>query len=223
MRYLTIPIHIWSHPDLSVFEKVVLIDIDSYSDSNGVAMGTQALASSIGLPVKTIKETLKSLQSKGAIEVRLDEDGVKRIIPYLYRERYVTDTKMIIVGDKPSDIQQIDYQSIIDAWNEHCGNLQKVERLTPRRKLKTRTALKGAGCTESELIKAIKLIQTSNFLRGDKGDWSATYDWLVKSPENIIKVLEGNYHKDYSERRAFETIMQGGEANHQQDDTEFYR
>lgn len=223
IRYLSIPLHVWTHPDLSVFERVVLIEIDSYSDSNGCSAGAQALSSSIGLPAKTIKETLKSLQEKGAIEVRIDADGQKRIMAYLYKERYVENpNKAVVIGDKPSDVQTIDYQAIIDAWNEHCGDLQKVERLTPKRKQKTRTTLKGAGCTESDLIKAIKLIKASAFLRGDKGEWGATYDWLIKNPENLTKVLEGNYHKDYGERRLYEAIMRGEEVSKKQSEEEDY-
>lgn len=223
IKNIVIPIHIWTHPDLSVFEKVLLIEIDSYSDINGCVCGVQTLANSIGLPTKTVKETLKSLQAKSAIEVRIDADGQKRIMVYLYKERYVENPNAVAVGDKPSDMQTIDYQAIIDAWNEHCGDLQKVERLTPKRRLKTRTTLKSAGCTETDLIKAIKLIKASAFLRGDKGDWSATYDWLIKNPENITKVLEGNYHKDYGERRMYEAIMRGEEVNQKQEETDFYR
>lgn len=224
-KFLTIPVSIIDHPDLSVFEKWVLIAIDSVSDSNGVSIGTQGIASLTGLPSKTIKEVLKTLQKKGAIEAKIDGDGEKKIIPYLYKERYVENPNAVVIGDKPSDIQQIDYQSIVDTWNEYCGNLQRVERLTPKRRLKTRTTLKGAGCTESDMIKAIKLVSTSRFLKGEKSDsWSATYDWLIKSPENLTKVLEGNYHKDYSERRDFESIMNGCEVNYKQSETEdFYK
>lgn len=224
LKFLSVPLHVWTHSDLSVFEKVVLIELDSYNEGNGCVCGVQTISSAIGLPAKTIKETLKSLQSKGAIEVRIDGDGQKRVIPYLYRERYLENPNAVVVGDKPSDVEALDYQSIIDAWNEHCGKLSKVERLTPKRKLKTRTTLKGAGCVAAELIKAIKLIQASAFLRGDKGSWAATYDWLIKCPENLTKVLEGNYHKDYSEKRDYETIMRGGEVNQQSSsDDEYYR
>ncbi len=44
-----------------------------------------------------------------------------------------------------------------------------------------------------KVLKAIKNINNSSFLKGqNKNNWTIYFDWLVK-PNNFIKVLEGNY------------------------------
>lgn len=214
---------LYSTPDLSINAKWVLISLDSITPQGGyVGIGVQGLSSMTNLPSKAVKEALTELHEHGAIEVSI-KDGQKLLKALLYKDRYVSSGERVAFGDKPSDAEPIDYQAIIDAWNEHCDRLPKVERLTPKRKLKTRTTLKGAGCTEADLIKAIRLVSASAFLNGSKTEWSATYDWLVKNPENLTKVLEGNYHKDYSERRMYEAIMHGGEVNQQSQTEDYYR
>lgn len=225
IKFLSVPLHVWTHADLSVFEKVVLIELDSYNDGNGCACGVQTISSAIGLPVKTVKETLKSLQSKGAIEVRIDADGAKRVIPYLYRERYVENPNAVVVGDKPSDVERIDYDYIQEQWNSICTMLPKLDRLTPRRKSKIRTCLKGVGASVSDLIKVFRLVATSGFLNGSKSkEWACTFDWVIKSPDNFTKIIEGQYHKDYSEKRDYELIRNGGEVNQKTtSDDEYYR
>lgn len=42
------------------------------------------------------------------------------------------------------------------------------------------------------LDRALERIAASPFLRGDKTDWSANPDWILK-PANLLKVLEGTY------------------------------
>lgn len=43
------------------------------------------------------------------------------------------------------------------------------------------------------VIKAIKSIDQSKFLKGYVSDFRITIDWFIK-PNNFIKVLEGNYN-----------------------------
>lgn len=224
-KYIVIPLHIWTHPDLNIEEKVVLADIDSYvNGGEGVAIGAKAISSSCGMALNEVKKTLESLQLKGAIELKIDSDGAKRIIPYLYKERYFKKDGVVIVGDTPTDIDPINYDLILETWNEYCGHIQKMERMTPQRKRKTRTALKGAARTYEDLIKAIKTIPHSAFLSGRKSDgWAATYDWLIKSPENITKVLEAKYHRDFNESTAFNAVMRGEEANQKSEENDFYK
>lgn len=224
-KNIVISTHLFDHPDLSVLEKWVLIAIDTVSDSCGVVIGTQAISSLTGLPTNEVKRVLKSLQSKGALDVRIDEDGAKRLFVYLWKERYIENTNNIVIGDKQSDIADpIDYQLIQDTWNSVCDKLPRLDKFTARRKQKTRTCLKGASATQTDMIKVIRLVATSAFLKGEKShDWRATYDWVIKSPDNFTKIIEGQYHKDYGERKAYEAIIQGRESIEQQTVDEIYR
>lgn len=223
-KFLTIPTALFDTPDISILSKWVLIAIDSvYDGGQGVAIGIQALSSMTNLPNKTIKDCLTELYEHGAVEV-LVSDGQKFLKPLMYRESYPNVGAKIVVGDKPADSETIDYGLIQDTWNKTCATLPRIDKFTARRKQKTRTCLKGASATISDMIKVIRLVATSAFLNGSKTDWSATYDWVIKSPDNFTKVLEGQYHKDYNERVSYEAIMRGEEVNQKQSDADnFYR
>lgn len=82
-------------------------------------------------------------------------------------------------------------QRVIDEWNSI--GLQKIISInagTNRYKsLKARINEYGI----ENVIKAIKNINESSFLKGQNNrNWIVSFDWLVK-PNNFIKVLEGNY------------------------------
>lgn len=222
-KYLIIPGCLFSTPDLTIMEKWVLISIDSYSDHNGTTMGVQSIASDTNIPTKEVKTILKSLQEKGAISISVGENGEHILKPFLYKEKYVADKNNIVIGDTPKDAETIDFAYIQEQWNTICNELPKLEKYTPRRKQKTRTAMKGAGIDVPTLIKVFQLVATSAFLSGKKTEWSATFDWIVKSPDIITKILEGNYHKDYIEQRSREQILNGVDINIQSPSDDFYR
>lgn len=222
IRYLTVPLHVWCHADLSVFEKVVLIELDSYSDGNGCACGVQTISSAIGLPVKTIKETLKSLQSKGAIEVRIDGDGQKRVLPLLWKERYLENSNTIVMGDKPTDIAPLPYEEIAEKWAESCPHLPPIIRWSPQSKNKLRSVMKNVGLNLEQLYKCFKIVGTTQFLNGT-GDFKATFRWLTSKSDNLQKVYEGFYSRSYAEKSSYEAIMHGGDANQQSETDDYYR
>lgn len=225
-KFTIIPNSFWATSDLSLEAKWVAISIDSFCDNpDGVVIGATALATDTNLTAKQVKNALKELQSKGALDVHVGENGEKFLRVYLYKERYFGRGEQITIGDKPSDAAPLPYDEIVRTWNECCTTLPKITRMTVQRKNKTRSCLKNGDFTIDDLLKAIKLVGCSSFLNGTKNNsWVASYDWVIKSPSNLIKILEGNYHKDYSERREYEAILNGCDVNQRdtkQDD--FYR
>ncbi|MBD5381928.1 hypothetical protein [Clavibacter sp.] len=200
----------------------MLIEIDSYSDSNGCVCGVQALASSLGLPSKTIKATLKSLQSKGALEVRIDEDGAKRLFVYLYKERYVENPDAVIIGDKPSDVITLPYDEIAEKWAEICVSLPKITRWSPQRKNKLRSALKQADLTVEDLYKVFRIIACTPFLSGESDKFKCSFEWLTSKSSNLEKVYTGFYSRSYQEKRDYELIMGGGKISQQSKQEEDY-
>lgn len=85
-------------------------------------------------------------------------------------------------------------QRVIEEWNSI--GLQKIISInagTNRYKsLKARINEYGI----ENVIKAIKNINESSFLKGQNDrNWIVNFDWLVK-PNNFIKVLEGNYKNE---------------------------
>lgn len=225
VKHISIPIQVWEHGDLTIHEKWVLLAIDMYSDENGASIGVQTLSTETGLPNKEIKTILKSLFEKKAIQVSVDENGAKRMLPLLFKERYLKSTdRPELEGVKPEPTINIDYEEVAQKWNEIVTMLPPIQRWSPSRKSKLRTSIKQAGISISELYKIFWLITKSSFLNGSsQSDWSANFDWLIKSSTNLIKVLEGNYHnKNTSERLEYERIMQNKNINQVQEDS-FYR
>ena len=83
-------------------------------------------------------------------------------------------------------------QLIIDEWNSLDDNIPKLQALNPStnryRLIQARINQYGL----EEVLKAIKSIGQSDFLKGYKTDFRVTFDWFIK-PNNFVKVMEGNY------------------------------
>ena len=92
--------------------------------------------------------------------------------------------------DKGNDTKRSRAQRILDLYHSHCPSLPKVLKLTDGRIKAVNARLKEY--TEDDLIFAFVKAENSPFLRGERGSWKATFDWLMK-PNNLPKVLEGNY------------------------------
>ena len=81
---------------------------------------------------------------------------------------------------------------VIEAWNSLDKNIKEVKALNPgtdRYKL-IQARINQYGL--DEVLKAIKSIDDSEFLKGYVKDFVITFDWFVR-PNNFIKVWEGNY------------------------------
>lgn len=165
----------------------------------------------------SINTAIKELEKFGYVDRNLKRDEKGKLVggyDYLIREIPVTESGFPVIGEIPNrenpplintnlnintDINNIskdilcstDVQRIIDEWNSI--GLQKVISIkagTNRYKsLKARINEYGI----DKVLKAIKNINESSFLKGqNKNNWTIYFDWLVK-PNNFIKVLEGNY------------------------------
>ena len=121
-----------------------------------------------------------------------------------------------------SHVDVEDFQTqILSAWNSLDKNIPRIQTLKSNTQrynmLKARINEHGL----DTVIKAIKSIEQSKFLKGYVSDFRITIDWFIK-PNNFIKVLEGNYndkkqssrlideYKSYAEEaraKRFERIM----------------
>lgn len=224
IRFITVPLSVWESADLTIAEKHLLIDIDSICDSAvGVAVGPQALASLSGMTQKDVKRTLNELFLKGAIDISVDADGAKRIKPLLYKERYVKRGEKTVFGDKPTDTETLPYDEIMEQWNNICMTLPPLTRWTPQRKNKLRSALKNAALTVEDLYKCFRIISATPFLSGESNQFKATFDWATAKSTNLSKIYEGFYCKSFAEKRAYDTIMNGGELTQPKNEDNYYR
>ncbi len=225
IRYLSVPLQLWTHPDLNLTEKAVLIELDSYCDEkSGTTIGAQALANSMWLPVKTLKETLKKLERKGAIQIHIDADGSKSIFVYLWKERYVENLNAVVIGDKPTDVLLLPWDEISKKWSEICYMLPKITRWSPQRKNKLRSSLKQAGLGVEDLYKTFHIVACTPFLNGASNQFLAHFDWIISKSANLQKIYEGFYCKSYQEKINYESIMKGVDITKQANkEDEVYR
>jgi hypothetical protein len=79
--------------------------------------------------------------------------------------------------------------SDLKAQNLNC-RLKPVHYLTPKRlkHLEARLAQEGF-----DMAALCGKIRGSPYLRGEKGNWVVTFDWVVGSPNNWLKIAEGRY------------------------------
>ena len=87
--------------------------------------------------------------------------------------------------------EKINYQKIVDMYNETCVSFPRVTSLSDARRKAIKARLKTY--TIDDLKRLFEKAEASSFLKGANArNWNATFDWLLKD-SNIAKVLDGNY------------------------------
>lgn len=87
---------------------------------------------------------------------------------------------------------EIEPETLASLWNDNCGELPKVQKLSPKRKVKAASRLKAEPSPEY-WESVIKRIAASDFCNGDNNSgWKADFDFLVQ-PDTHLKALEGKY------------------------------
>lgn len=117
-------------------------------------------------------------------------------------------------SNKENKKESINYQAIVNAYNETCVSLPSIQKLTDKRKNKIKARLKSF--TIDDFNKLFKKVQESKFLNGDndKG-WRANFDWLIEE-SNMLKVLEGYYEDRKSKQSISEKYKQIDEAYYEE-------
>lgn len=103
----------------------------------------------------------------------------------------------IYTGSKEPVCRTGDVRRIVTAWNETgLTQVMKVTAETKRgRALKARIRENGV----DGVLKAIENVKNSPFLKGkNKRGFVASFDWLITSPDNFQKTLEGNYTQEFA-------------------------
>lgn len=78
-------------------------------------------------------------------------------------------------------------------WNENCGTLAKITKLTTGRLRQCR--IRQSDYDSATFQRAVMICARTPFLTGhnDRG-WQADFDWLIQNDKNLFKVLEGKYN-----------------------------
>ena len=86
---------------------------------------------------------------------------------------------------------------LMKVWNQNCGILPAVIKLTDQRTRLCKQRLK-ENPAEEYWVRVIRKMAATPFMCGqgppsDRSPWRANFDWLIKNDLNHVKVSEGNY------------------------------
>ncbi|MCI9418320.1 MAG: hypothetical protein HFI82_13205 [Eubacterium sp.] len=85
----------------------------------------------------------------------------------------------------------INYQEIVDLYNNTCVSFPRLTKLSDSRKKAIKARLNQY--TVEDFKKLFEMAEGSSFLKGQNSrNWSANFDWLIKD-SNMAKALDGNY------------------------------
>ena len=130
-------------------------------------------------------------------QLNTKEEKTKKLktynIPYNPPKGEREESKRIESNSSKND----DYcNDVVSKFISICSNLQKPQKLTPKRKraiLKAKKDIEEFGGWE----KFFSCIASSRFLNGqNKHGWKADFDWILK-PDNMVKIMEGNYQNNF--------------------------
>lgn len=106
--------------------------------------------------------------------------------------------------DKDS-IGNINYQRIVDMYNEICISLPRVKSLSDARKKAIKARMRKY--SEADLQQAFINAEESDFLKGSNNrNWTADFDWIMKDT-NIAKVLDGNYENRAGSKQTSKSVF----------------
>ena len=134
------------------------------------------------LPEPNVRNNVTVTQPNATDKIRIEEDK-NRI-------------------EKERDKERIDYQKIVNMYNDICISFPKVKSLSDSRKKSIKARLNTYSYEDFQTL--FSKAEASDFLKGKNGrDWQATFDWLIKD-SNMAKTLDGNYDNKTSQKQQVE-------------------
>ncbi len=107
------------------------------------------------------------------------------------KDKLIDTLSTCVDGSNAFDEQFTNCQAVVNSFNSICKSLPKVQKLTDtrKRKIKSTSKLLGKMTFEDVFFK----VESSDFLSGRNGKWTACcFDWIL-NPTNLTKIIEGNY------------------------------
>lgn len=214
-----VPLNLWEQRDLTWMEKILLLELSTYPcEAQGLTIRSGAVATALGITKREVEETIKTLLSKGALELQVCPDALVRYVIRLDKDSYKVATTVAMPESTRKVAESIDYEYIIAEWNRINPDLPRIKRLTPQRKRNIYTCLKKNSATVEDMIKVFKIVNVSSFFHKttDGYNWRCSLDWIIADNRSqFSKILEGNYCSTYQEKQNYESIMNGEEKKDQ--------
>jgi len=164
---------------------------------------------------------LESIGANGGIEQVQSTTQIGANGDTLYRKNHQEPSEEPPVGEvlfpmpaKKPKKNHVDQTAYVDLWNERCGALPKVRKLTKKRNslLASRIA---EGLTLAQFDEVLAKIQTSLFLNGDNDrGWKVSFGWVIESDDHITDILEGKYDRSSKPKPVRREMPSIGEDSH---------
>ena len=163
--------------------------------------------------MEEIRENLQSYKKKMSdagkkgMESRWKNNQVKTKLKQSYNSS--TSTSNSTSNTKIKKSVKINYQDIIDIYNNLCGdNLALVTKLSESRKRFIKKLHDNYSLEEIESV--FLKVSNSEFLTGtlEFSKWKANFDWIIKE-SNWIKILEGVYDNKSIEKSSTTKTIAG--------------
>ena len=98
--------------------------------------------------------------------------------------------------------EKIDYQKIVNMYNDTCVSFPKLTKLSDSRKKSIKARLNTYSYDDFQTL--FSKAEASDFLKGKNSrDWQANFDWLIKD-RNFAKTLDGNYDNKTAQKQQVE-------------------
>ena len=82
-------------------------------------------------------------------------------------------------------------ERIARMYNDICVSLPKCQKLSDKRIKNLKARLKSF--SEEQFEMAFTKAEASDFLTGKVNHFKASFNWIIQSEDNMLKILEGNY------------------------------
>ncbi len=206
-----IPARVWLNKDLTIMEKLFLVEIDSLDNSQGCFASNAHFSEFFDISKGRCTQIIKQLEAKKLIKIKLIRDKkliTKRVIKVVNKLNTPSEkTKQGYLENDEGSNTSINntkdniYSDIIDLYNSLCTDLPKAQ-IASKKRLSTIKAR----CNDHKDYNNLEFwsnyfnhINKSPFLTGKTSDFRASLDW-VTNKSNFIKILEGNYNHEKQQR-----------------------
>lgn len=163
-------------PDITASTETVLVP-KQYQPSTKTVLGASA-------------ETVPEPSTETVPDIYINNNNNKYIYNSLSQETEKSEEADPVHAEKSNAVP---YEKIRKAYNDLCQAFPKCISLSENRKKAIAARWKEYGQSMAPFVTLFTQAEASSFLKGKNDrNWSATFDWLLKSA-NMAKVLEGNY------------------------------
>ena len=104
----------------------------------------------------------------------------------------------IDIKNTPTVYKKDRANEIVEIYLQECPSLPKVRSLSQTRIAHINARLKEHSIDEIRL--AFQKAEASPLMRGEKSGWHADLDWMMESEDHLLRILEGRYDDNNSNK-----------------------